>query len=67
MTRPHASWADAYDRLYQRSFSSFYDELTQLTLDSIQEFTSPASRIVDFGAGTGRITLPLARTPFSKS
>jgi SAM-dependent methyltransferase len=62
MTRPHASWADAYDRLYQRSFGSFYDDLTQLTVDAIQELTLPTSRIVDFGAGTGRIALPLART-----
>jgi len=55
-------WADAYDLLYQKSFGLFYDELTQLTINSIQELTPSNSRIVDFGAGTGRIALPLART-----
>jgi SAM-dependent methyltransferase len=62
MTRPHASWADSYDLLYQKSFGHFYDKLTQLTVNSIQELTSINSRIVDFGAGTGRIALPIART-----
>lgn len=62
MTRPHASWADAYDQLYQRSFGSFYDDLTKVTVNAIQELSSSTSRVVDFGAGTGRIALPLART-----
>lgn len=62
MIKPHASWADSYDLLYQKSFGFLYDKLTQLTVDSIQEFTPIKSRIVDFGAGTGRIALPIAKT-----
>jgi SAM-dependent methyltransferase len=62
MTKPHASWADSYDLLYQKSYGHFYDKLTQLTVDSVQELTSIKSRIVDFGAGTGRIALPIAKT-----
>jgi len=62
MTKPHATWADSYDLLYQKSFGLLYDKLTQLTVDSIQELTPIKSRIVDFGAGTGRIALPIAKT-----
>jgi 2-polyprenyl-3-methyl-5-hydroxy-6-metoxy-1,4-benzoquinol methylase len=58
--RPHSSWAEVYDLAYQRSFGDFYDRLTNVTVELIAGmFKSPAS-IVDFGAGTGRLSLPLA-------
>jgi 2-polyprenyl-3-methyl-5-hydroxy-6-metoxy-1,4-benzoquinol methylase len=61
MTTPHASWAFAYDRLYEVSFGSFYERLTELTLAHIQEAIQFNSKIIDFGAGTGRLAIPLAK------
>ena len=56
----HDSWAKVYDRAYQESFGSFYKKLTDLTLSVIQEETSKGFKIVDFGAGTGRLSCPLS-------
>jgi len=61
VTTPHASWAVAYDRLYENSFGSFYERLTELTLAHIQEVIQSNSKIIDFGAGTGRLAIPLAK------
>jgi SAM-dependent methyltransferase len=57
----HSSWAEAYDRIYEQSFGTAYQELTQVTLEAIGSRVDPPARIVDFGAGTGRLSLPLAR------
>jgi predicted RNA methylase len=40
-------------------FGRFYDELTRQTLEQIATLGSKL-RIADFGAGTGRLSLPLA-------
>ena len=58
--QPHSSWAAVYDLAYERSFGGFYRELTRATLDLITERVRPPARVVDFGAGTGRLSLPLA-------
>ena len=58
--QPHSSWARVYDLAYERSFGGFYHELTRATLDLIAERVRPPARVVDFGAGTGRLSLPLA-------
>lgn len=60
MTDPHASWASVYDIVYEQSFSDFYHNLTNITIDTITKILKPPSRIVDFGAGTGRLSIPLA-------
>ena len=65
MTTPHASWAQQYDLAYHRSFGEFYDALTEATVDYITEIQEAPARIVDFGAGTGRLALPLARAGYS--
>ena len=56
----HDSWAKVYDLAYQESFGSFYKGLTELTLSVIQEEISKESEVVDFGAGTGRLSCPLS-------
>ena len=56
----HDSWAKVYDLAYQESFGSFYKRLTELTLSVIQEEISKESKVVDFGAGTGRLSCPLS-------
>ena len=65
MKTPHSSWAQHYDEAYRRSFGDFYDGLTQVTVDCIARIQPPPARIVDFGAGTGRLALPLTKAGYS--
>ncbi len=60
MTEPHASWADVYDLVYEESFGDFYNSLTETTVEQIKDIVESPARIVDFGAGTGRLSIPLA-------
>lgn len=60
MTIPHDSWAAGYDHLYEASFGPFYQQLTAATLEVITSAVAPPARVLDFGAGTGRLALPLA-------
>ncbi len=62
--QPHSSWADVYDLAYERSFGEFYSELTDATVQFIAGIIEPPARIVDFGAGTGRLSVPLAKLGF---
>lgn len=64
MKRPHDSWAEVYDLVYQEEFGSFYEQLTELTLSEIGKVVNPPAAIIDFGAGTGRLSLPLARAGY---
>ena len=58
---PHDSWASVYELAYRQSFGSFYKQLTDLTIHTIKEHLPIGSSIVDFGAGTGRLSIPLAK------
>jgi len=60
MTEPHESWASIYDIAYEQSFGEFYKDLTDTTIDVITNVVIPPARIVDFGAGTGRLSIPLS-------
>jgi SAM-dependent methyltransferase len=59
--QPHSSWANVYDLAYQRSFGDFYNHLTDATVAIIEGIIRPPANIVDFGAGTGRLSIPLAQ------
>lgn len=61
---PHSSWADVYDLAYKRSFGEFYNQLTEATIQVISDRISSSGRIVDYGAGTGRLSIPLAQKGF---
>lgn len=61
----HDSWAEGYDDIYREDFGSSYQRLTRITLDFIRSQAAPPARIVDFGAGTGRLSLPLASEGYS--
>lgn len=63
-SKPHSSWADVYDLVYEHSFRNFYHELTNVTLSVIEDRVNSNSRIVDFGAGTGRLSIPLSKKGF---
>ena len=58
---PHASWAEAYDLIYAKTFPAFYNGLTNQTLSLMDTRFSCLPDIVDFGAGTGRLSIPLAQ------
>mgnify|MGYP001157511523 FL=1 len=60
----HDSWAKVYDRAYKESFGIFYKEFTELTLKVIQEETAQGLKVIDFGAGTGRLSCPLSELGF---
>lgn len=57
---PHDSWSKVYDRVYETSFGEMYEDLTQATLDFIKANSPSGSRILDIGAGTGRMSIPLS-------
>lgn len=58
--RPHEGWADVYDLVLRRTFGADLDDMTDTTVRLVSELVAPPGRIVDFGAGTGRVALPLA-------
>ena len=57
----HNSWAKVYDRAYKESFGAFYKELTECTLQVIKEEFAECLKVIDFGAGTGRLSFPLSQ------
>jgi SAM-dependent methyltransferase len=58
---PHASWAEVYDQVYETTYGALYAWLTDATLELIGALCPGMARIIDFGAGTGRLAIPLAR------
>lgn len=62
---PHSSWAEVYDIAYHRSFGDFYTRLTDATVDLIATKVPLPAKIVDFGAGTGRLSIPLSRKGYA--
>ncbi len=57
---PHDSWAEVCDLAYQEEFGDLYQHITDITLAAIARIAPADARIVDFGAGTGRLAVPLA-------
>jgi len=65
MPIPHASWAHCYDFAYENEFGEPYLRLTDLTISTVQDLASPPCSLVDFGAGTGRLAIPLAEAGYA--
>ena len=59
MNQPHDNWGEYYDYVYEQTFGGYYDALTAETLNVIKQIL-PDATIIDFGAGTGRLAIPLA-------
>ena len=57
---PHNSWSNYYDFVNERSFGDFLKQLTSNTLEVVERLLPEESSIIDFGAGTGRLSVPLA-------
>jgi SAM-dependent methyltransferase len=59
MTKPHDNWAIYYDFVYKNTFGNLYQTFTDKTIQVIKEILLKG-KILDFGAGTGRLSIPLA-------
>ena len=64
MKQPHDNWATYYDFVYEQTFGSLYNNLTTETINTINEIL-PNGTIIDFGAGTGRLSFPLIEQGYS--
>jgi SAM-dependent methyltransferase len=62
---PHSSWAKWYDFAYEHSFGAFYTQLTDLTIRKITDIVDAPAQVVDFGAGTGRLAIPMGLEGYS--
>jgi len=62
--QPHSSWADVYDLAYEQSFGEAYKRLTKATVKVVVDRVKPPARIVDFGAGTGRLSIVFSEMGF---
>lgn len=63
MKYAHDNWAEYYDFVYEQTFGQFYVNLTSETLKVINQILVNGE-IIDFGAGTGRLTIPLAEQAY---
>jgi len=57
---PHDSWAEAYDLACDEEFGELLGRITAATLGLVADLLPKPGAIVDFGAGTGRLAIPLA-------
>jgi SAM-dependent methyltransferase len=60
---PHENSAKFYDFVYKKRFGANYDRLTNANLNKISSYVK-SGKVLDFGAGTGRISIPLAQQGF---
>jgi SAM-dependent methyltransferase len=61
VSRPHDTWARHYDQVLERTFGRAYHDFTERTLAEVRARVEPGARVIDFGAGTGRLAVPLAQ------
>ena len=58
MNHPHDNWAKYYDFVYNRTYGNVYHNFTTETLQLINRLL-PSGTIIDYGASTGRLSIPL--------
>jgi SAM-dependent methyltransferase len=63
--KPHACNAQHYDFIFSNRYGSAYQQLTLNNLNKIKSLINKNSKIIDFGAGTGRLTIPLAQDGYA--
>jgi len=64
MKQPHDNWGTYYDFVYEQTFGNFYYNFTIETLNVIDKIL-PNGTILDFGAGTGRLSIPLTKRGYN--
>ena len=57
---PHENGANFYDFVFNNRFGAALNQLTQKSLRDIEKLSPSSKRVLDFGAGTGRLSIPLA-------
>ncbi|MFM7319970.1 MAG: class I SAM-dependent methyltransferase [Armatimonadota bacterium] len=55
----HDHWAGWYDAVYAAHFGSFLDALTRRNTETILALAQDGETVIDYGAGTGRLSVPL--------
>jgi SAM-dependent methyltransferase len=60
----HDNWAIYYDYVYERTYGPAYSQFTDLTLSAIKDILGSKRSILDFGAGTGRLCIPLKQAGY---
>lgn len=63
--KPHACNALHYDFIFSNRYGAAYEQLTQNNLTKIKSLINKNSKIIDFGAGTGRLSIPLAQDGYA--
>ena len=58
---PHDSWAEHYEAVMVSTYGHTYARLTSTACDEVASRVEPGASIVDFGAGCGRLAVPLVR------
>ncbi|MBP7652230.1 class I SAM-dependent methyltransferase [Candidatus Dependentiae bacterium] len=61
---PHDSWANYYDFVYETTYGVFYKNITEQSLNIIENVL-PTGKILDMGAGTGRMSIPLSKKGYN--
>ena len=64
MKQPHDNWGTYYDFVYEQTFGIFYENFTTETINVINQII-PTGTILDFGAGTGRLSFPLIKSGYT--
>lgn len=64
LRQPHDNWATYYDFVCEKSFGDRYNILTTANINVINSIL-PTGIILDFGAGTGRLSFPLTEKGYS--
>ena len=57
---PHDDWAQWYDAIYEATYGDAYQWLTDETLRTVSDMAKQGDAILDVGAATGRLSVPLA-------
>lgn len=61
---PHDIWAIYYEFVYEKTYGPAYGQFSSLTNSAISGILSNGS-VIDYGAGTGRLSIPLAEQGYN--
>jgi SAM-dependent methyltransferase len=63
-SHPHDTNAMFYDEIYEKGYGGAFNYLTRNHLEIIERYARPGDVLLDIGAGTGRLSIPLANRKF---
>lgn len=62
---PLDDMADIFDLVYEIEYGKKFFEFTRITLELIKKHLPNGSKIIEFGAGSGRLSVPLSQEGYS--